>query len=73
MLQWFDKHFPQIKLILRGDSGFVYPELYNLLEECNVKYIIRLKANNQLYQQSEDMMKTFYKNFDQDYTKTQTF
>ena len=70
VLQWFEKHFPQIELILRGDSGFACPELYALLEEYQVKYIIRLKANNLLYQQSQHVEKAFYEAFNQDYTKT---
>lgn len=69
VLQWFEKNFPQIELILRGDSGFACPELYALLEEYRVKYVIRLKANNLLYQNSQHVEKAFYEAFDQDYTK----
>lgn len=70
VLQWFEKHFPKIELILRGDSGFACPDLYALLEEYNVKYVIRLKANNLLYQNSQHVEKHFYEAFGQDYTNT---
>ncbi len=69
VLQWFEKYFPQIQLILRGDSGFACPELYALLEEYLVYYIIRLKTNNQLYQQSQHIEKAFYEAFEQDNSK----
>lgn len=39
---------PDTPLALRGDSGFATPELYDLCEERNVKYAIRLKENSVL-------------------------
>ncbi len=66
VLQWFEKNFPQIELILRGDSGFASPELYALLEEYQVKYVIRLKTNNLLYKNSQHVEKVFYETFEQD-------
>jgi hypothetical protein len=35
-------------ILVRGDSGFAVPELYELCEEMNVKYIFRLKKNARL-------------------------
>ena len=52
VLEWFDKNFPDIKLLFRGDSGFAIPELYRLLEDYDVKYVIRLKANKVLHRES---------------------
>lgn len=44
VLQWFRSTFPGIQLIIRGDSGFVIPELHELLEDFDVFYVIRLEA-----------------------------
>lgn len=51
-------------LYFRGDSGFAVPELYDLCEEehYNVKYVIRLKANNKLYEAVADIEADFYEN-----------
>lgn len=37
-----------IKSRLRGDSGFASPELYEVCEDCNCGYTIRLKENTTL-------------------------
>ena len=37
--------FPEIKLLLRGDSGFATPGLYKQCEENGTGYVIRLKEN----------------------------
>ena len=70
VLKWFEENFPKINLILRGDSGFASPELYKLLEEYRVNYVIRLKANNLLYQASYHVEECFYETFGQNYTET---
>ena len=41
----FQEKYPSIRIILRGDSGFAAPEVYDLCEEFGVEYIIRLKEN----------------------------
>ena len=40
--------YPDIKLLLRGDSGFATPELYKQCEENGTSYVIRLKENSVL-------------------------
>ena len=40
--------YPNIKLLLRGDSGFATPELYKQCEENGTSYVIRLKENSVL-------------------------
>ena len=40
--------YPSINLLLRGDSGFATPELYRQCEENGIRYVIRLKENNNL-------------------------
>lgn len=47
-LNKYDKHHPEIDMYVRGDSGFAVPELYEVLEEMNYKYAIRLKYNKNL-------------------------
>lgn len=37
-----------INLLLRGDSGFATPELYHQCEENGIRYVIRLRENNNL-------------------------
>lgn len=37
--------YPQISILLRGDSGFATPELYRQCEENGTSYVIRLKEN----------------------------
>jgi hypothetical protein len=37
-----DKKYPGAKILLRGDSGFAVPELYELCEEYGIEFVIRL-------------------------------
>jgi len=52
LLDDFQQKLPKTKLFLRGDSGFAIPKLYKLLETNSTSYVIRLKANNNLYKSS---------------------
>ena len=45
LLEEYQKEHPDIALFLRGDSGFVTPELYELCETNGTRYAIRLKEN----------------------------
>ena len=45
ILDEYLKDFPEIKLLLRGDSGFATPGLYKQCEENGTGYVIRLKEN----------------------------
>lgn len=45
--------YPDIDCMLRGDSGFASPEIYDLCEEYGINYVIRLKENCVLRQQAE--------------------
>jgi len=45
ILDEYLEDFPEIKLILRGDSGFATPDLYKQCEENGIGYVIRLKEN----------------------------
>ena len=48
LLKEFQDRYPYIEMYLRGDSGFAAPELYNVCEEFECKYVIRLKENAKL-------------------------
>ena len=48
LLKEFQDRYPYTEMYLRGDSGFAAPELYNVCEEFECKYVIRLKENAKL-------------------------
>ncbi len=50
------KKYPDIQIIIRGDSGFATPELYKLCEELGADYVIRLKANQRLQRIAEEFV-----------------
>ena len=50
----YRENFPDIQLYARGDSGFASPELYDLFEDTDVKYAIRLKINRTLLRLAQD-------------------
>ena len=45
ILDEYLEDFPEINLLLRGDSGFATPGLYKQCEENGTGYVIRLKEN----------------------------
>lgn len=49
LLDEFQSDYPDIPLLLRGDSGFTKPELYEQCETNGISYVIRLKASQPLY------------------------
>ena len=46
---------PCATIAVRGDSGFAVPELYELCEEHELKYAIRLKSNKRLTSLAQDI------------------
>ncbi len=50
----YRENFPGIQLYSRSDSGFATPELYDLFEDNDVKYAIRLKVNPVLMKLVQD-------------------
>jgi len=44
------------KLCLRGDAAFAIPDIYEYLEDNSILYAIRLKANNNLYRETDHLM-----------------
>lgn len=47
-------------LFLRGDSGFASLDLYEVPENQNCKYVIRLKENGKLRELAEDLNQALY-------------
>ena len=45
--------YPDMDCMLRGDSGFASPEIYDLCENYGISYVIRLKENSVLRKQAE--------------------
>ena len=60
LLDEFICDFPDMPLYLRGDSGFASPNLYEVLEDKNCKYAIRLKENAKLRELAEDKNQALY-------------
>lgn len=48
-----DLHLQNV--LIRADSGFAVPELYDLCEKYGVQYIIRMKSNKRLVRFSEEL------------------
>ena len=69
VLKWLKEKYPNAYLLVRADSGFATPELYNLCEEYDVEFLIRLKANATLKKHSEEAVNAFMDAYGADYTK----
>ena len=61
LLEEFADDFPDMPLYLRGDSGFASPDLYEVLEDKNCKYAIRLKENARLRELAEEENQALYR------------
>ena len=48
IIEEYRQEYPSVDVYIRGDSGFASPKLYELCEEQDVKYAIRLKSNSVL-------------------------
>ncbi len=51
----YDKLYPWMTMLVRGDSGFAVPELYKQAEQYGASYVIRLKANAVLYKYAKEL------------------
>lgn len=61
VFQEYREDYPDIQLALRGDSGFAAPELYDLCEDYDVSYTIRLKINSTLLELSREEDEALYR------------
>ena len=55
LLEEYKELLPNVPIFLRGDSGFAFPDLYEMAEEHFCSYAIRLKANSVLYTLAADI------------------
>lgn len=69
VLEWISEKYPDTQVILRGDSGFATPDVYNLIDEFRYDYIIKLKNNAVLYELAGKMHSVFLKTYANDYSK----
>ena len=58
LLEHYNETFPETSMLVRGDSGFAVPDLYELCEKESVYYIIRLKSNAKLKVLAEELHPT---------------
>ncbi|NVS16776.1 IS1380 family transposase [Listeria monocytogenes] len=56
LLSDYQHSLPNKEILIRGDSGFATPELYDLAEEAQAFYVIRLKSNNRLETTAESFV-----------------
>lgn len=61
LLDEFIADFPDMPRYLRGDSGFASPKLYDVCEEKDCKYAIRLKENATLRKLAEMKDQALYR------------
>lgn len=55
LIEHYNQNFPATTPLVRGDSGFAVPALYELCEKESVFYIIRLKSNAKLKALAEEL------------------
>jgi hypothetical protein len=72
VIKYYSTNYKDVYTVIRGDSGFAQPELYELAETHDVTYAIRLKANATLSKSVNEFMLDFMFEFGSDYSKTHT-
>lgn len=63
------KTYPKATILVRGDSGFAIPDLYDLCNDHDIKYIIKLKANASLHNLASFNMDLFIESYKTDYSE----
>ena len=56
LLEHYYQAIPTTAILVRGDSGFATPEIYELCEASGCDYVIRLKSNRNLTRLSEELV-----------------
>lgn len=72
IIKHYRSNYKNTYLVIRGDSGFAHPELYDLAETHNVAYCIRLKANQTLANHVNEALLDFNFEHSHDYSRTHT-
>lgn len=57
VFQEFTENYPYTNLLVRCDSGYAAPEIYEQCEQYDAQYVIRLKANPNLYKLAGELEK----------------
>ncbi|MCK4261037.1 MAG: IS1380 family transposase [Halanaerobiales bacterium] len=68
----YRKMHKKTSLVIRADSGFAMPKLYELAKKQSVAYAIRLKVNAILSKLSTELTEEFYDKYGSDFTKMHT-
>ena len=58
--------YPYTNLFVRCDSGYAAPEIYEQCEQYGAQYVIRLKANSNLYKLAAELEKKLYEKTKED-------
>ena len=56
LLDHYSQAVPTTDILVRGDSGFATPDIYELCEKSNNQYVIRLKSNRNLARLAEEFL-----------------
>ena len=56
LLEHYNRAIPTTDILVRGDSGFATPDIYELCEAYNNDYVIRLKSNRNLTRLAEELV-----------------
>ena len=65
--------WPDVRILIRADSGFSKPSIYQMCEELNVEYLIGLGMNSKLKQISETLLCKVIKQYEQTNQKQRIF
>lgn len=69
ILGWLKTRYPNANILVRGDSGFATPEMYDLCDLFDVEFLIKLKANAKLHKSSEELIERFNEAYGKDFSK----
>jgi Transposase DDE domain group 1 len=67
------KVWPDVRIILRGDSGFAVPKTYTLCEELRVDYTIGLGMNPVLKRRSDELLQEAVRKFEETHQPQRLF
>lgn len=67
------EQWPDVRIIVRADSGFGKPEIYRVCEELRVEYSIGLKLNNILKNESKKLLCQAVEQFEATHVKQRLF
>jgi len=69
VFQWLRAHYPKANILVRGDSGFATPDLYDLCDLYGIEFLVKLKANAILHKNSAELVDRFNEAYGKDFTK----